>query len=69
VGPVLAAAAAVLGGAVDIRTARKKHWEDVPMDTLRKLAPAYGVKPRRLHKDELIHEMRMAYWDSQETDE
>ena len=37
------------------------------MDTLRKLAPEYGVRPRRLRKNELIHEMRKAYWNSQES--
>lgn len=50
---------------MDVRTARKKHWEDVPMKTLRKLAPEFGVTPGRLRKADLIHEMRAAYWGAE----
>lgn len=52
---------------MQIRTAMKKHWEDVPMDTLRKMAPKFGIMPRRLHKADLIHAMRTAYWEDRET--
>lgn len=39
------------------------HWESLKLDDLRKLAKDFGVVGRGKRKKELIHEMRVSYWD------
>lgn len=39
------------------------HWENLKLDDLRKLAKEFGVVGRGKRKADLIHEMRVSYWE------
>ena len=50
-----------LGGAV---ASDKRHWEDVNVPELRKIAAReFGIQGRGMRKKQLIHAMRAAYWE------